>query len=337
MCVFFKLSAQQTRFISRDTLLNIFKNNTIYKSLDMIGSLINYDQNLDYKNLYYDKELKNYFIKSLNRNSISEYQIEKDVIGYIQQLNEKEYLKSDIRSFLYERKRGKQIDSILKSEKLILKFKDSVIKDRISLYKKNRNFKNSIPELRILTKIKYHEVYDSIKKWSIELPNKNFMQELLGFNDPTTQKMFDKKIENYIKTNGEKESFKYYQNIIYDTNTAYVSSKIYNLLSIDNPEVVLYDNITNSKGETTSTNGIYTSSNFEFSRNIFYIIKVYKLPYENLLKEFKEISERGNEETKNKFIKKNKGLLKKILIEGCNLMKKDEEYWMKNMPFYKKK
>ena len=332
---FFTLNAQKNSFIPRDTILKIFKNNSVYDALYKIS--INANQEIDYKSLYYDKELKEYLLKILNRNDFCKRELDKEIKKYSKLLEDKDFLKNRIKGYLFERKRGKQIDSILKSDKLIKKLKDSVLLNRILFEGKSINCKKAIPNLNLLTKIKYKEVYDSIKKWSKEIPEKDFMTELLSFNDPNSQKQFKTKIENYIKNNGKNESFRIYQDIIRECNTSYVYSLVSNLLTVNEAEAIIYENIMNKKGISIGTKAINSSVNFEFSRNIFYLIDLFKMPYESLSNEFNIVSDSGNEIEQDKFIKKNKKQLLKILSEGCNLMKKEEEYWMKNKPFYKKK
>ncbi|OWP74100.1 hypothetical protein BWK62_15050 [Flavobacterium oreochromis] len=331
------MNSQQVKFLTRDTILTIFqKSNNIFEAIDEIKNTISYEAGyLDYKSLYFDNEIKSYFLKSLDRNFRCKYELELENKKYIKLLDNKKRLEYEIESYLIGKKRRKQIDSVLKSEKLISKFKDSIIVDRISLYKSERNCKGAIPNLDLLTKLKYPEVYDSIKKWSRELPERNFTEELLAFNDPDTQKQYDLKVKQYVQTNGKYESFRYYENKIKEVNTAFVFSKINNLLSINNPEVVMYEHVIKTDGTSYSI-GIETSPNFDFTEKVFVLANRYEIPCVLIKEEFNKVRKSNDTKAKDKFVKTNIESIKNIVKECCIKMNKDEEYWMVNMPFYKK-
>ncbi|WP_375604865.1 hypothetical protein [Flavobacterium davisii] len=338
LCACCKMNAQQIKYVSRDTILNIFKNNNVYDAIDKIRDQISYERgDLDYKSLYFDKEIKTYFLKSLDRNSRCQYELENKNREYIKLLDDKKRLEYEVESYLYRKKRSKQIDSILKSEKLILKLKDSVIADRILLYKNGRDCKGAIPNLYLITKIKYPEAYDSIKKWSKELLEWNFTEELLAFNDPDAVNLFNEKVNNYVKTNGKNESFRDYHNIVSYINTSSINNKLYDLLLVNRQEVIMSEHVFNADGTFAKSNSIYTSPNFDFAGKVFYLVDKYKLPYELIKNEFDKVAKSNDISIKDKFVKKNIKILKKIVIEGCSKMEKEEEYWMVNMPFYKKK
>lgn len=111
--------------LSRDSILHLFQK---LPPLDVQEIIMNTNyQYLDFKSLYHDKELKKYFLKCLDQKTYFESEINKEIINYKEIINNPERLKSEIRIYLNERKRTNQIDSILNSPLLILKFKDSII------------------------------------------------------------------------------------------------------------------------------------------------------------------------------------------------------------------
>ncbi|OWP84399.1 hypothetical protein BWK59_05590 [Flavobacterium davisii] len=332
------MNAQQTKYIPRDTIVTIFKKNNIYDAIDKINNLISYERgDLDYKSLYFDKEIKTYFLKSLNRNSRCQYELENKNREYIKLLDDKKRLEYEVESYLYRKKRSKQIDSILKSEKLILKLKDSVIADRILLYKNGRDCKGAIPNLDLITKIKYREAYDSIKKWSKELLEWNFTEELLAFNDPDAVIIFNDKVANYVKNNGENEFYASYSQRIRGLNTAYSYSKLIDLITIKKDELVMQAPVYLVDGRMVSDD-VYRSANYQLlgGSNLFFLLKYYKLPFDNLNDEYK-INHGRDSKKQNEFIQRNRFEIKKAILELVKIKQKEEEYWMKNMPFYKKK
>lgn len=338
LCTCYKMNAQQIKYVSRDTLLYIFKTNNIYDAIDNIRNVISYERgSLDYKNIYFDKELKEYFLKSLDRNSRCQYKTENEIKKYRKLLNGEEFLKSEIRGYLYERKRGKQIDSILKSETLIKKFKDSVLEQEIYLEKKRNNYKNAIPNLHLITKIKYLEAYDSIKKWNKELPEWNFTEELLAFNDPESKREFDKRVANYVKNNGTNESYRYFLDVIREINTAYGYSKLLDLIAVNKVEITMQAPVFNVDGVVVDTDNSESPVSFLLlgSVNLLHWVNHYKLPYENLIIQ-NELLLGSDVKKQDEFIKKNLPEIKKALLDIVKIKEKEEEYWMKNMPYYKK-
>ncbi|SHF93055.1 hypothetical protein [Flavobacterium johnsoniae] len=320
--------------LSRDSILHLFQKLPPLEVQEVIMNT-NY-QYLDFESLYFDKELKKYFLKCLDQKTYFENEINKEVLNYKEIINNPERLKSEIRSYLNERKRTNQIDSILSSPQLLLKFKDSVIANEVLFKKKVRNFKNYFPPTQLLVLLKYPEVYTAIKKWSIQDTKRDFFNELLSFNDPDAQKIYNARVNEFIKSNGDSENFAKINLPINVIGTSFTYKKAIDLLKINKQIEPMATHI--------QTNGGYISSNEYITYNCYLArILARKILYkkvilkDSFLKEMIVINESTDDNNVCKFYMENISNIKKATNLLIIQAEKDEEYWMKNMPFYKKK
>jgi hypothetical protein len=328
--------SQEKAVLDRNSILKLFKTFEPLKAQDSILNTNYY--NLDYKALYYDLELKSYFLKCLDQKAFFEIKMNEEIESYKKIISNPVRLNDEIKSYLYERKRDKQIDSILKDQQLIKKLKDSVIANEILFKKKVRNFKNYLPPINLLVKLKYLEVYKTIKQWSIENSQHNFFKEKLSFNDPESQIEFDKRVTNYVNANGKNESYRYFLDVIREINTAYGYSKLLDLVAVNKVEITMQAPVFNVDGVVVDTDNSESPVNFLLlgSVNLLHWVNYYKLPYENLIIQ-NELLLGSDTRKQNEFIEKNLPEIKKALLDIVKIKAKEEEYWMKNMPFYKKK
>lgn len=198
--LFVNSNAQNRKPVTKDTLLYLFKRYPKFKAYDKIDNIDFYRINFD--ELRTDKELKEYFLSCLDQKEYFEYETQKRDSVFIKIINEDpERLRSGIISYLYERKRSKEIDSILKSPQLMAKFKDSVIVDRKSFYRRDKNIETYTPHLELLVKFHYPEVYTFIKNIYIKYGGETKLWYLLEFNDTEAQKEYDIKMRSgYLPT-----------------------------------------------------------------------------------------------------------------------------------------
>jgi hypothetical protein len=320
--------------LSRDSILHLFQK---LPPLDVQEIILNTNyQYLDFKSLYSDQELKKYFLKCLDQQTYFESQINNEIINYKETIKNPERLKSEIRSYLNEKKRTNQIDSILNSPQLLSKFKDSIIANEIIFKKKVRNFKDYFPPTNFLVLLKYPEVYTTIKKWSTQNTNQDFFIDLLSFNDPDAQKSYDAKVKEFIKSNGESENFAKINLPINVIGTSFTYKKAIDLLKISKQIEPMSTHVQTSDSSINSNE--YTTFNCYLSKVLIRKIIRSKVKLEDsFLKKIAVINESVDDNNICKFCAENIVNIRKATNLLVIEVQKDEEYWMKNMPFYKKK
>ncbi|MDR7212233.1 hypothetical protein [Flavobacterium piscis] len=319
----------KTNVLSRDSILHLFQK---LPPLDVQEIIMNTNyQYLDFKSLYHDKELKRYFLKCLDQKTYFDSEINKEIINYKEIINNPERLKSEIRIYLNERKRTNQIDSILNSPLLVLKFKDSIIVNKILFKKKVRNFKNYFPPTQLLVLLKYPEVYNTIKKWSIQDTKQDFFNELLSFNDPDAQKIYDARVKEFIRSNGESENFAKINLPIYAVGTSFTYKKAIDLLKISKQIEPMATHIQTSEGSIKSNE--YITYNCYLAKILVRKIIYKKIKMEDyFLKKIAIINEGVDDNGICNFYIENISAIKKATNVLVSEVEKGEEYWMRNMP-----
>lgn len=322
------LNAQTKKAITKDSLMSFFKTMPIFDALDKIYKTNYYS--IDYDNLRNDAELKSYFLKCLDQNKYFEYEKQQDDKRFLEQLDtEPEFLKNEIRYYFNERKREKEIDSILKSPELISKFKDSVVFYRKILYRSNKVIENYYPRLDVLVYFRYPEVYSFIKKIYQRRKDEKLFDFLLYYNDPDAQKEYDLEIEKGIHGGYLDRGF----GIAFEFKTSFGLKTAKKLLFVDRE--IAFD-----------SDGYETPYNCELAGSIMYLFRDNQIKLSDGFK--KEFLRSEELHQKNGFTREwfnNKCLIFKkyrpeILLhldEIINVKIKKEEKWMKDMPFYKKK
>jgi hypothetical protein len=334
----------QNKKLQKENIVSYFADNNAFDALEKINDKLFDGYFIDYKSFYLDTEIKKNILLCLDRRGLKELEINKYMEVYKKNNLDIEYFKYSLKSYINDKKRKIKIDSLLLTKELINTYTDSILNHRYEFLKKDikNSYEGTIPNLNTVVLFKYPEVYDSIKKWNKKNIKLDLFDELIKYNDPDAIKLFDKKVENYVKSNGSNTNYTNNKNanfssFIRDCNTSYTFSKVAELIKIDHVEVLFYGHHVNINGETTSNN-IYVNENFSILNkvNFFTLITKYKLPYEKLIKEYTLIKS-GDLISEKKFMNKNNKTIKKAILDISEEMKKEEEYWMKNMPFYKKK
>ncbi|MFK7061585.1 hypothetical protein V3Q90_15835 [Flavobacterium oreochromis] len=334
----------QFKKLHRDSIVYYFKNNEPIIASKKINEKLLKGYIIDYKSLYNDNEIKRYFLECLNRKRCGELEINEYITEYRKNNLDIDYFKYSLKSYINDTKRKINIDSIFASKSLIDIYRDTIINHRYEFLKKDlkTSYKGCIPNLNTLVKLKYREVYDTIKKWNIDNSSLDLFDELLKFNDPDAVKIFDKKVENYVKSNGEKDHYanlkkSRYDSFIRESNTSFTFSKLTELIKIHKTNVYFYGHIISKDGNMQSEDSYMNENFYLLDRTGFFdLILKYELPYHGLIKARRNI-EINDLQKEKKFMKDNYKEIIKAILDISNKMKEEEEYWMVNMPFYKKK
>jgi hypothetical protein len=333
--VFANGNAQNEKTITKDSILYYFKMYNPFDALEKIrrtdynGHIINYDA------LRSDKELKAYFLKCLNQKEYFEYYMKKEDSAFIKHMNENfESLKGEIRYYFNKRKRSKEIDSIIKSPQLIEKYKDSVISDRKALYRNGKDIESYYPNMELLIRFHYPEVYSFIKniynKYYREYDRQRnntpydyspFFYDLLRFNDPEIQQEYDSKLQYKL----EKGYLDIRFGIVFSVETAYALNVVKDYLLIDE-EV------------TVQSDGLKYPYNCQLAEYLISTFRDEKIEMSAAFKkEYDEIENNPEKSFIDKcpvFKKYNSEILTHV-EEVIKIRTKREEVWMKDMPFYK--
>jgi hypothetical protein len=221
--------------LSRDSILKLFKTEHPFRVQQLIYDSEYY--NMDFKALYYDKELKPYFLKWLDVKEYSKLILEKKSKDFTNQLSDTTFLKSEVRSYLYKQYKDNIADSIIKTPGYYVKYKSNAMLSRSEFYKEEGKNEIYYPPMNFFTFLKYPESYSIIKKWynndDIDSHTKNELYNaLLKFNDPEALQKLDKVINEFIRTNGKSSNSLEILRIFKDTRTSHVTQKAIDALSV---------------------------------------------------------------------------------------------------------
>jgi hypothetical protein len=315
--------AKAQKYTSIDSVLLLIKNKPLFEALDRVEI-----KEEDREKLYYNLEFKNFLLKRLDQNLYFEYCIDKQIKEFKDLMKDKVFSDDELKSYLNGQKRGKQYDSIRKNTLVYKKYKDSIISDRIKLYRKGEDPKKYYPSTRWFMDFPYAEAHKIIKEWWIQEPDngavtinwtkKGFFDTLLLMNDPDAQELFSKKIDEFITTNGKSQHPAEIQSPLNNQNS-YSLKQMFRLLTV-----------------TVDNRAFSDSPETPFNCSMMSMI-IGTLEHEGGYK-FPNISDEdyGSKkdcEDKFKFLP----LAKKYSKEYYIKLNKEQEYWMKDMPFYKKK
>lgn len=309
----------------KNTILYYFKKFQPFEAQEKIRSAINV-YNLDYKTLRKNKEIKSYLLKCLDQKLYFETLIKNDINDFLTYLDDPNNFKEELIVYLYETKKNKEIDSILKLPDLKLKYKDSIISKREILYRKGKDFHNYYPPIKILVLMRYPEVYDTVKKWSKQSETNYFLGDLLYFNDPDAKKEYDKIMEDVLKDTPAN-----FGGYIFNIETAYTFKAAYKLLEIDKT----VEFVSRGQYEIGDIGGSY---NCVFVNNLIEIFERYNINISNeiLTKKKQYWSNSKSKIDICALYKKFRPEIKIHIGEVIKIREKEEEDWMIDMPFYKR-
>jgi hypothetical protein len=334
--VFANANAQNEKTITKDSILYYFRTYNPFdalekvKSADFYGTKINYDELRNYK------ELKSYFLKCLNQKEYFEYYMKKEDSAFIKHINENpRFLKDYIGYDFVNRKRRKEIDSILKYPVLATKFKDSIASEKNVSSRKGEDIESYYPDMKLLIRFHYPEVYSFIKniynKYYREYDRQRnntpydyspFFYDLLRFNDPEIQKEYDSKLQFTL----EKGYLNIRFGIVFSIETAHALNGVKNHLLIDE-EV------------TVQSDGLKYPYNCQLAEDLISTFRDEKIEMSPAFKKEYDEIENNPEKSFNDKCPVFKKYKSEILLHIDALKekrRKKEAVWMKEMPFYKK-
>ena len=312
--------------LSRDLILYYFQNYPPFEASQIVQGYAR--GSFDYKSMYDDKELKPYLLKLTSRKEYCEYKLKMDVLDYLRIIEDKERLKSDIRSFFYGKKISKKVvDSLVQIPAIVLQYRDSVILEHKARNRKNSNFLRDFPDVYFISKFKYREVYDSIKAWSNEREKGKYFRELFEYNDPDMVKKVNELMFSLLEDKTTNEENKFLLNMLSKTSNAYkiISQVLHKRTKVE---------------EILCTESYYYHFNLELVNNLYSEFLKYKItPFNGFFEDYDKKRESYHLDNKvfESFIWDNIPALKKVTLELANQLEKEEEYWMKDMPFYRKR
>lgn len=289
-------------------------------------SFENKDWRKNFKEITYDKKIKQKLLTIFDQKKYFEYYIAKRVEEFKDLMKNETFSDDELKSYLNGQNRNKQYDSIKQNIILYEKYKDSIVMDRIKLYKKDQKSEDYYPDggdIKMVSYAHYPEAYLVTKKWWIRAgKNTNYgdmlFESLLEYNDPEAQNLLTKKIDEFVKSNGKSERPVAIHSLL-STRNSYSLNQLFRLLvvTIDNPGF---------PGENA------TPFNCDMINSIISILEYdggYK--FTDLPSEKKDEKKRSVN-CENQF--ENLLLAKEFAKDYSLKLDKEQEYWMKNMPFF---
>jgi len=297
--------------ISRDSILKLFQNNNAFEVFYELGSK---KYTLDFKALYNDTVLKPYFLKWLDRKEYFLFTLEKEKSKII---DNSKLINEEILYLLIKRNIKNAFDSINNNPELYKLYSDSAVNQFINRFTKYKDpEKFEVPQDAVVfhSFLAYPESYSIIKKWWTESKldvNSKYFLPLVRLGDHEAETAFDKRIVEFLKTNGNSEELmSIYSDLTY-LNNSYAISKMIDLFKIDKNFVMLSDG-----DEGNPFNCIIF--NFLLSEFNYYGIETTKL--KETKKPCKELSKLVPE-------------IRKAALQLIDNHKSEEAYWKENISY----
>ncbi|QKG81015.1 hypothetical protein [Tenuifilum thalassicum] len=305
--------AQSQEIISNDSLLKLFQ---VMKPFEVFEK-IRFSW-FDFKSCYIDSLLKPYLMKWLDRKEYFNYVLEQEKKTIS---NRPDWIKDEIIYMLNKQNRREALDSILNDSVLYSQYRDSAISVYISRYFESYKGEHKVPDRAIMihSYLAYPESYAIIKQWWVEsgkpTERNEYFIPLVRMGDPEAQELYDNRIKQFVKTNGEIPDLSTVYGELTELNNSYSIMKMIEILSVDKNYIRL------SEGDPGIPFNceivMYLLGIFTYYFDIATTVPVKQdMPCKKNLKHLPEI----------------KAAAKKLIEK----YKAEEYYWMKNMPFYKK-
>lgn len=315
LCLFSINVKSQKKHINNDTLYAWFKQMSPFEIFEKLRQ--NISCTIDYKAITEDTTLKPYILKWVDRKEyyIYEYNKKNENLKNLKDDIKDIYVKSYLYSKKYKEKELNYIfDSIKKIPELYEKYKDTAFIFELNSYEKGYpNKEYNIPSeiYSKVSNIKYPELYLAFKKqW--EFRNKCFecseFYNLLNYCDSQAMHLSDSLIDIIVKTNGETSFFRLL--FLYPQNWYYYTT-VLKLLSVDKKVYITGDERANY--------------NIQLYKDLLYDYQIMKY-----IDEKTKIKKVNYKDEKLKIQPEVIEAVKKAIEE----MKKEDEKWMKNMPYY---
>ena len=312
----------QRVMITNDSLRNHFRNEELYEVYDYYQR--RFDDNLDYKALYYDQEMKDYLMKWLDPDVWIDYKLFLYKKELYQRFNYRPESRESFINYYVENDLKLKYDSIRSDTSLVNLYLNQAIEKRINEERNMMTKKKSdiIPPQGVLylhSRVAYPEFYKIIKQWWYQQDKQVFLNDyditeimicLLALNDPEAQSIFNNVLKRFFTSDwhpffgtGTLESLRFVSN-------AYAVKKLLEILPVKK-EIV-----TTSDGSTEP-----------FDKLTYKLLRQFMIEHNLENNPFQSINDDITEMRKNqdKIIEASERLIKK--------MEQEEKYWMDNMPF----
>jgi hypothetical protein len=312
----------QRLIINNDSLRVHFGKEKPYKVFEYYDK--NHHYNIDYKDIYYDDELKSYLLKWLDIDEYIDYKMEKYREERVILMQDDEFSIVRIKDYIINECKL-NYDSICFAPEIYAKYKEKTVdwlvdqeKKQMSEQKDKLQLPNSVLDFHSFAY--YPESYLIIKQFAdkLNLPVVSetgslnlYYFHLARMNDPETHTKYDKIIEEFVKTNG----YSYIPNSILGNvkslYNAYGLEKLIEIYQVKRKHIIWSD----------GTEGRFDSD------VLFELLILLKYYYKE------EISDKIDNNNMNKYSKEILEAANKLVIQ----LKQKEKYWMDNMPFNKNK
>jgi hypothetical protein len=328
--LFCVLPINAQKMISVDSVLILIKNKHVFEVSDRL-----YIGTKDKETLYNNPEFKKFILSGLDQNAYFEYCMKRQDDEFKELMKKEDFSKDRLKSYLNGVKKGKTFDSIITIPQLFEKYKDTIIEMRSMLNRKGKNIEQYYPSVNMFIYFPYPEAHKMIKEWWLREPDYSavtinwtkvhFFDTLLFMNDPDAQQLFTEKIDEFVKTNGKSSSFPEISGKLNSLNNSFSVKIVFKVLGIKGNYVRMSHG---DKGSPFNCEVLDDLVSFMSYKGI----DVLKNPLS-----LKDVYNENDEMTNCNFQMKNLSKIKESSEKLIIKLDKEQEYWMKNMPFYKKK
>jgi len=242
LIVFFASSIKAQKYsreISPDSLLKMFQSDPPFDVLQKFRA----SDFKDYKGAYYNKELKPYLLKWLDKEEYWNYSVEQGVQNFT---NNPEAIKNAIKYKLTKKTHASWLDSIYNSPTLLQKYRDSVIAEKIDIYKTALKKQTSYPPYDAIwfhSQVAYPESYSIIKQWWIDqgkpvltknnTPFNTYFLALVKMRDPEAIQLADKEVKKFVQSNGKSATPIEFMSFIGQNQTPFGIAMLLETLSVN--------------------------------------------------------------------------------------------------------
>ena len=300
--------AQEQKTISSDSLLKMFKVMKPFEVFERVQFTW-----FDFKSCYNNTLLKPYLMKWLDRHEYFEFVLDKEKETIT---NRPDLIKDEILYMLNKRRRKNALDSILSNPVLYRQYRDSAISVYVNRYIEDYKGEHKVPDRAIIihSYLAYPESYTIIKQWWDESGRKtersDYFIPLVRMGSPDAQELYDNRIKQLVKTNGEIPGIMIIDGELYELRSSYAISKIIELLKVR----MVYNPLEDNPQP-------YNCFVINYLLNDFFAHSI----------EVDKVKTNTPCDVQKKYLPEIKAAAKKLIEK----YKTEELYWMRNMPFYK--
>jgi len=217
--------------ISSDSLLKLFQVMKPFEVFEKVQFTW-----FDFRTCYNDTSLKPYLMKWMDRHEYFEFVLDKEKRTIA---NRPDLIKDEILYMLNKQGRRKALDTILTTPALYSQYRDSAISVYVNRYIENYKGEHKVPDRAIIihSYLAYPESYTIIKQWwkesGLKNENNEYFLPFLRIGDPDARRIFDEKIRQCVKDNGESSNMVKINSALNGLSNSYSVIKLIELLSVD--------------------------------------------------------------------------------------------------------